>query len=190
MVTGRLALCAAVALAVAAAGCGKPAGTEKMKGEALVDGWEEAQTATSSTQWEAWDKSQTAESSTSFFTEGALGYRLNYDFEKCAWPMVWRNTETALNLTGVNFLAVDVYVPPESAGLVMTMALSSFGLAKANTPKMVLHEGWNTVAADLDAPWLPADTRRACIHIEMVLAPGATGRRGWVVFDNLRTALK
>lgn len=193
MGTGRFAVCVAVAVAVAVAGgCGrKSSGTTKLNGEMLVDGWEAGQIATSSTQWEAWDKTQSAQSTTVFFTEGERGYRLDYDFEKCAWPMVWRNTETALNLTAVNFLAVDVYVPPETgSGLSMTMALSGFGLSKMNTPKSVLHEGWNTVVAELDGPWLDADTRRACIHLEMVVAPGVSGRRGWVVFDNLRTGVK
>jgi len=187
--TGR-GIFLALLMAVLVIGCGKGGGgVVALKSETLLDGWEGV--PPSSTLWEAWDKSQTAESTTAFFTEGAHGYILHYDLAKCTWPMVWRKTEFALDLTSVNYMVVDAYLPPGSpADISVYFALAGFGGTKHAAPPITLHEGWNTCITDLDGSWLDTDTRRSTVHVEMVVAAAVGHPNGLVVFDNLRTAKK
>jgi hypothetical protein len=139
--------------------------------------------------WYAWDRTATVELTSDQASDGVRGLRFNFDIAQYSWPVLALTPASPWDLHEADSLSLDVYVPKSLQGtLSLTPTLE--GTEKHEAPPVDLKPGWNTVTAELDAPWLALPERRNIRSLEWRLSAQDKSSRGYLVFDNLRTALR
>ena len=159
-----------------------PAAVRVIKPGETLETWENRHA------WEAWDESVGLSSTADHVATGKRALRMDFDFGKCQWPLVYTAFDPPLDLSGAVTLAVDVFVPDGLADMLKVGASIPGDKKKEKhaAPPVDLKPGWNTVRTDLAGSWLPPTARAAAKGIEWVLATEAKGLAGAVTFDNFR----
>jgi hypothetical protein len=135
--------------------------------------------------WYAWDRTATIELTADQASNGRRGLRFNFDLAQYAWPILALAPASPWDLRQSESVSLDVFVPKSMRGaLSLTPTLE--GTEKHEAPPVDLEPGWNTVTAQLDAPWLPSAERGNIRSLEWRLSAHQKEFRGYVVFDNLR----
>jgi hypothetical protein len=145
----------------------------------LLEGWENALF------WSTWDQTVGKEITASHASEGRQGLKVTFDLAMYEWPVLLLMLHPHRDLSRIDRLLIDVYVP-EALGGKVSANLSVKGKKSHEAPATSLKSGWNTVAADLNGGWLPAAERREARELQWTLVGKDRSLAAWVVFDNLR----
>ncbi len=148
---------------------------------AVLEGWESPRF------WYTWDQTVNKCLTAERFSQGKQGLQVNYDFRECLYPVLSLPLNPVWDLGRVDRMLIDVYLPEDAgAGLTVTPRVKGGAKDPYEAPAVGLKPGWNTVAAELDGPWLPPGERSAARELEWALAADKPDRAGRVVFDNFR----
>lgn len=152
------------------------------KGQVLED-WEDALS------WRTWDQSVTGSMTDKVKRHGKRAWRIEYDFTRCEWPLIYTMWDGAVERPRT--LTLDVYVP-EAAGRNLSVSFSLKGKAgegekepECGAPPASLIPGWNRVVTHLDESWVTGGMGGNFTQIQWVLSTKDPKLAGWVAFDNL-----
>ena len=168
---------------ILATGCG--GGKAPPAVETVLEGWE---SVVSFVAWKAWDQTVTFTDESRHHTEGIQACRLNFDFARYEWPMIYAKRDKVIDIRPFNSIKLDVYVPP-GMGLHLTVTVVVYGLGnnrKTTSPTAGLKEGWNTAVFDLSGKWMNNVVKQSVISYELVIGSTDKRKKGWVVLDNFR----
>jgi hypothetical protein len=144
----------------------------------LRDGWE------GGLLWGVWDQSVAQERAIGPWSGEPVGLKVRFDLAKYDTPVLYASLNPIWDLSLVEGLATDLYVPEELTGLGVGLTLTASG-AKFRAPPVALETGWNKITLDLDDTWLPPDARTGIEQLEWGLAAADQRRAGWVIFGPL-----
>jgi hypothetical protein len=146
----------------------------------LLESWEQGLF------WYAWDYTVTTELTSDHASEGRRGLQLNFDLAQCPWPVLSLPLPTPWKLGDYTAFSVDVYLPAALPGR-FALIPGVETQAKHEARPVPLQLGWNTVRADLEGAWLPAQGRGLVHGLGWnLLAESNSTLRGSVAFDNFR----
>lgn len=145
----------------------------------LLESWESALF------WHPWDQSVHRHVTREHASEGHRGLKLVFDCTRYETPLIYAQLQPYWDLSRADVIAVDIFVPKELDGA-LTATTAIEGRSRHEAPAIRLKSGWNTLATDLNAGWLPKAERAAATQIQWTLGAEAPHLRGWVVFDRFR----
>jgi hypothetical protein len=148
--------------------------------QVLSDSWE------SPLFWRAIDESVSAERTSKSVREGKSALQLHLDFKQCEQPMVLARLNPPWNLTSVDTLVLDAFVPEQFSNTVEIRLALRAQETTHFSPTMALSKGWNTIRANLSQDWLPKEVRSSAEQIEWAFSSKDKTLSGSVALDNLR----
>ena len=157
-----------------------PETTRQIRPGDLLETWETGLT------WVTWDYSTDIRPSVARKAKVGRGLSFLFDLSRNPSPYISAEVSPAIDLTGSDFILVDINVPAGTPpGISVTPAVNNGGDNGFTGQPHLLEEGWNTVRMDISG--LPADIRAAADSISWSFAAGSNRGTGRVIFDWLRT---
>ena len=136
--------------------------------------------------WFAWDRTAMVELSSESASDGNRASRLNFDLAQYPWPVLVLAPATPWDLSKVDSLKLDAYVP-ENLGAPVSVTTTLEGAVKHEAVSVSLKPGWNTITTQLDGQWISMQERSKIQTLEWSIASAKSDVRGYLLFDNLRS---
>lgn len=132
--------------------------------------------------WFAWDHTVEVERDTALALHGNASLRMDVDFTRCGWPVLYTPLDTAARTHAFDAWSLYVHVP-EDAPPDLRVTASIEGSARHEAAPVALTPGWNLVRTEASAqPW-PSAWRADLGFFQWVLRTEDPDWRGAVHFD-------
>jgi hypothetical protein len=146
----------------------------------LLETWETGLT------WVTWDYTTDIRPSVARLAKVGRGLSFLFDLSRNPSPYISAEASPALDLTGSDWLSVDIHVPAGTPpGLSVTPSLNSGEDKAVEGQPVVLEEGWNTVRLHLAG--IEPGIISAVDSLSWSFSAGSRRGTGRVIFDWLRT---